>query len=300
MSMSEVFNPAFSNAFGMAKAGPMQTKNCGGCAEYIAISERCVALMPSTISYLEAASLPLVALTTCQGIGKHVKDGVSVLVLGGSGGVGSFAVQYAKAKGCFVTCTCGGRNVELLNRLGVDRIIDYQNEDWGEVLRGENYDVIFDCVGGVENWNRAEGVLKSGGHYVTISGDTQDKMNVGRLVSIAGSWIGRNFMSLFNHPDYSYFTTDPTKAYLQLIEVRQLIDGGFIVPVIDNSRGKFNFENIAEAFEYSMEGRVTGKLVIQIDDDNCEKKVSELNEEKQNFDLEKEEIVGGDGEDLYE
>jgi len=176
-----------------------------------------------------------------------------------------------------------------------------KKEDWGEVLVGENYDVIFDCVGGIENWNRAEKVLKTGGNYVTISGDVQDKMSVSRLVGIAGSWIGRNFMSLFNSPKYSYFTTDSSKAHVQLIEVRQLIDGGFIVPVIDHSRGKFNFENIADSFEYSMEGRVTGKLVIHIDDDNCLMKALD---EPQNplIDLTPPEIydVEGDGEDLYE
>jgi len=208
---------------------------------------------------------------------------------------GSFAVQYAKAKGCHVTTTCGERNVELLHQLGADRVINYQKEDWGDVLGGENFDVIFDCVGGVDNWNRAQRVLKGTGHYVTISGDVQSKMNVGRLVGIAGSWIGRNFMSLFNHPQYSFFNIDATRGHIQLIEVRQLIDGGFIVPVIDHSRGNFNFDNIAEAFEYSMEGRSTGKLVIHIDEDNCLKRSLDWGDRPQIDFVVDEEL--GDGED---
>jgi len=148
------------SVYGMTKPVGNGKTNCGACAEYVAISERCVAVMPKTTSYLEAASFPLIALTTVQGIGRYVRDGTKILIIGGSSGVGSFAVQYAKAKGCYVSSTCSTKNLEMVSGLGADRVIDYTKENWGDLLAGGEYDVIFDCVGGIENWNSSSRVLK--------------------------------------------------------------------------------------------------------------------------------------------
>jgi len=264
-----------NSVYGMTKPVGNGKTNCGACAEYVAISERCVAVMPKTTSYLEAASFPLIALTTVQGIGRYVRDGTKILIIGGSSGVGSFAVQYAKAKGCYVSSTCSTKNLEMVSGLGADRVIDYTKENWGDLLAGGEYDVIFDCVGGIENWNSSSRVLKKKGNFVTIAGDVQDQMSVSRLFGIAGSWIGRNVMSLFNNPQYSYFTCNATRAHVQLIEVRQLIDGGFIKPVID-PEGIFTMDKLGDAFEKSMGGRTRGKIVIIIDEEHYQKNPSEM------------------------
>jgi len=201
-----------------------------------------------------------------QGVGKYAKDNHKVLVLGGSGGVGSFAVQYCKAKGCFVAATCGERNVELLNHLGVDKVINYQVENWWESLQGEDYDVIFDCVGGEHNWVFAERVLKlKGGNYITIAGDDNNfNLQVGNLVGIVASVIQRKVMSFLNHPNYYFVTVDCTKANDQLIEVRGLIEGGFIRPVIRHEADAFNLGNIAQAFAQSIGGHTTGKIGVVV------------------------------------
>jgi len=145
------------SVYGCAKVTGPRTQ--GALADFIAISERCLAKIPNNLTYLEAASFPLVGLTTIQGIGKITKDGMKVLILGGSGGVGSFAVQYCRAKGCHVTATAGERNIQFVTDLGADKVVNYQ-DNWGEILAGENFDLIFDTVGGNENFGKAEKVIK--------------------------------------------------------------------------------------------------------------------------------------------
>jgi len=251
--------------YGMAKfLGP---RYCGGAAEFIAISERCCAKMPRNLTFLEAASIPMVGMTTIQSIGRYAKDNHKILVLGGSGGCGSFAVQYCKAKGCYVVATCGERNMNLLIELGADRVINYAEENWWEVLSGENFDAIFDTVGGAENWENSARVLKKKGAFATISGDKQDKFSVGNIASLVANYIGRNAKSLVGNPSYSHITTDPTKANTQLIEVRGLIEGNHIKPVIKHENNAFNLENMVDAFNQIIDGHTTGKISIMVDGD---------------------------------
>jgi len=267
--------------YGMAKGFP-GSRICGAAAEYMAISERCLARMPNGLNFGEAASFPLVALTTHQAIGKQSRDGVKVLILGGSGGVGCFAIQYAKARGCFVASTCSERNFDLLRELGCDQIINYQTEDWSVVLKDMDFDLIYDCVGGIEHWENATEIAnKKGSHYVTITGDAQgEKLSVMKLANIAGSYINRNFWALVKDtPKYNYLTTDPTKGSKQLLEIRNLIEAGFIKPTIDKEQNIFKLSNLDEAFEKSMSGRTVGKLVVIVDD--SEEKESDQVEDDQ-------------------
>jgi len=268
------------NVYGMAKA--LGNRCCGAAAEYMAISERCLAMMPRNLDYIDAASFPLVALTTYQCCAKVFLDSTKVLILGGSGGVGSFGIQYAKARGCFVAATCSERNVLLLQELGCDQIINYQTENWEEVLNNMEYDVIFDCVGGIDSWKKAPKVLKKNGYYVTIAGDVQDKLTPARLIDIAANYVGRNIKSLVGDtPKYSYPTCDGSKGSTQLLEIRHLIEGGFIKAVLDRESNVFHLHNLSDAFEYSMSGRVVGKVVVIVDETK-----EEFNNEEEIDDLE--------------
>jgi alcohol dehydrogenase len=258
--------------YGMTKSFGLHSASA--CADFVAISERCLAKIPTNLTFAEAASFPLVGMTTIQSIGKYTKDGTKVLILGGSGGVGSFTVQYCKAKGCHVAVTCGERNIGLMKELGAETVINYREQNWFDELAGANYDLIYDTVGGIENWKNAEKVLKKKGVFATISGDEQSEFTAGKVLDLATSYIGRNIMSLFNKPSYSLIQCNPTKASTQLLEIRQLIEGGFIRPIYSDEN-IFNIDNIKDAFSKSMEGRTVGKLIVVLSSD-AEKKADEL------------------------
>jgi NADPH:quinone reductase-like Zn-dependent oxidoreductase len=152
-----------------------KTKGGGAAAEYCAISECLVAQKPYTLSHEEAGSIPLAGLTALQALKKgKIKTGQKVLILGGSGGVGSLAVQIGKAHGAYVAATCSTKNVQWVrDHLGADQVIDYTQQDWVQVLKGQEFDIVFDTVGG--GWNDANMVAKSGSHFVTIVGDTKEQ-----------------------------------------------------------------------------------------------------------------------------
>jgi len=252
------------NVYGMAKA--FGNTKFGAAAEYMAIPEVCLAMMPRNLDFVGAASLPLVALTTYQCCAHLMLDGTKVLILGGSGGVGSFAIQYAKARGCHVVSTCSERNVLLLEELGCDQIINYQNENWEEVLEGQKFDLIFDCVGGIDNWNNSHRVLRKNGSFVTIAGDVQTPLSASRILDIGLNLVGRNLKYLFtDSPSYSYTIAKGNKGSTQLLEIRHMVEGGLIKPIVDRETNLFSLENLHEAFEYSMSGKVIGKVVVLVD-----------------------------------
>src|SRR2546430_2852931 len=124
----------------------------GAFAEYVCASESAVVVKPDNVTFEQAASVPIAALTALQGLRLgglgdkgHIQPGHKVLINGASGGVGTFAVQIAKSFGADVTAVCSTRNVEMVRSIGADRVIDYVQEDFTK--SGQRYDLIFDCVG---------------------------------------------------------------------------------------------------------------------------------------------------------
>jgi NADPH:quinone reductase-like Zn-dependent oxidoreductase len=234
---------------------------CGGCAEYVVLPEKVVAKKPFNLSHIEAASLPLVGETSYQALvhTAGLQKDQKILILGGSTATGSCAIQLAKHIGAFVAATCSTRNVELLEGLGADKVIDYTKEEWFEVLKGEEYDMIYDTVGGLDSWLHSKSILKpSTGIYVTIAGDNQTKISLGKALSVGSSILNRKFWSLFGEPRYSYLTTRTT--WTDLYEIRKLVEDGAIRPVIDKV---YSMEEVAQAFEMSKSGKARGKLVIR-------------------------------------
>src|SRR5207248_8399730 len=119
----------------------------GAFAEYVSVPENAVALKPTRLTFEEAATVPVSAVTALQGLRDkgHIRPGQKVLINGASGGVGTFAVQIAKAFGTEVTAVCSTRNLETARKIGADHVIDYTQEDFSR--KGQTYDLIFDVVG---------------------------------------------------------------------------------------------------------------------------------------------------------
>ena len=139
----------------------------GAAADYVAVPAADLAARPRTTTHVETAALPLAALTAWQALHDHarVRAGEDVLVHGGAGGVGAFAVQLAHAAGAHVTTTARGTDVALVTRLGAERVLDYEHEAFDET--GPTYDVVVDTVGG-DTLDRSYAVLRPGGRLITL------------------------------------------------------------------------------------------------------------------------------------
>jgi len=212
----------------------------GSYAEFIEIKASEVALMPKTITYDEAATIPVAGTTAWETLINRAKiqKGQRVLILGASGGVGSMAVQIAKSKGCHVIGTTSNVNIDFVRNLGCDEVIDYTSQDLSERLR--DIDVVLDTVGG-DHQEKAFMVLKRGGILVSIASkpnqDTANKYGV----------------------RCEYASAGPNAHILN--ELRSLIEMGQLRPVIDKV---FRLEDAKQAQNYSQSGKARGKIVLEV------------------------------------
>jgi len=246
--------------FAMADFG-----KCGAFADYVAIHTKFLAHKPKGLTHVEAASIPLAGLTTYQALldHAHLKEGQKLLIVGGSSGTGSFGVQLAKHMGAYVVAVCSGKNVEFVQSLGADQVIDYMKDDWGEMLKDQNFDVVYDCVGGFDLWRKSHQVLKKGGHFATIAGDTQTKISIGKVFEVAGAIINRKFWSIVSDgPQYDFILAKALGT--QLEDIKELIEKGAIRASICKV---YPLEEIVAVFEESMTQRARGKIVVAVVDD---------------------------------
>ncbi|PCI49274.1 MAG: alcohol dehydrogenase [Moraxellaceae bacterium] len=215
------------------------------CAEYAAIGEHQIAAMPNSLSFIEAGTIPLAGLTALQGlnIGK-LKEGQKVLVIGASGGVGTFAVQIAKAIGAEVTGVCSDRNIELVKGLGADAVIDYTSRDY--LSEAADYDLVFDTTS-YFSLSLCESLLKDDGIYVTTVGGGKAYLNL----------IKDNI--IFNRQKSKFVLVKSNTSDLNVL--RKYIDEGQLKPVLD---GEYPLEEIHQAFARSKTGRAAGKIAIQV------------------------------------
>ncbi|MCA9628670.1 MAG: NADP-dependent oxidoreductase [Myxococcales bacterium] len=235
-----------------------------GCyAEYVAIDESMVAKKAERLSHVQAASLPLVALTAWEALFAfgRLEPGQKVFVQAGAGGVGSVAIQLAKHFGAAeIAASCSTRNVELVRSLGATRIVDYTKEAYDDVLRG--YDVVLDALGG-EHKERAFAVLKPGGALASIvagipTATEKYGPNLGVLVagwqmlsfSLRARLKGKRAANLMRKSDGEL-----------LGRIMNLAEDGAIEPLIDRT---YPLEEISEAHRYAETGRARGKIVIQV------------------------------------
>ena len=227
----------------------------GSWAEYAAASAARLTRKPASVSFEEAAAVPVAGLTALQALRDHgaVEPGQKVLVNGASGGVGTYTVQIANALGADVTAVCSTRNVDQARSLGANRVVDYTREDY---TRGdERYDVIVD-VAGTHSWRQNRRVLVAGGTLVLTGMPTGNHVTgpIGRLARLwLTSRIGHGRKLVF-------FICKPNRS--NLATLRDLIEEGKVHPAVDRV---YPLGEIADALETMGEGHVQGKLVVRID-----------------------------------
>jgi alcohol dehydrogenase len=235
----------------------------GTFAEQIALPEKFIALKPAAVSHGEAASLPLVGLTTLQAFGRAgARAGQRILIHAGSGGVGTFAVQYARHLGLDVTSTTSSKNADFVKSLGADRVIAYDRENYLE--QGGDYDIVYDTLGGAFTVDAFK-LVKRGGVVISLSGppdrDFAQREGAGWLVRVAVWLMGRKVYAASAKAGaaYCWFFTEANGD--QLRDIAALVDNGAIKPVIDR---EFAFEQLPDALRYLEAGRARGKVVLKL------------------------------------
>jgi len=227
----------------------------GALADYVTSTEVGLALKPANISFEQAAAVPVAGLTALQGLRDyaHVARGQKVLINGASGGVGTFAVQIAKAFGAEVTGVCSTRNVDLVRSIGADHVIDYTREDFTRT--GSRYDVIFDAVGnrGVRDLERS---LTPRGVVVLVGAAPSLEPWLGPLEGLMKVRV----LSPFLHHRYVSFFADANKT-ADLDTLRDLIQSGKVTPVIDR---RYPLSEAPAAMRYLEAGHARGKVIIGV------------------------------------
>jgi NADPH:quinone reductase-like Zn-dependent oxidoreductase len=226
----------------------------GAFAEYTCASESKLVTKPDRISFDQAAGVPIAALTALQGLRDHgrLQPGQKVLINGAAGGVGTFAVQIAKAFGAEVTGVCSTKNVDPVRSIGADHVIDYTREDFAR--SGQHFDLLFDCVG-----NRAlsacRRVLTPKGIYVGIGGGGPGTSSF-RLVFDS---IAQMLLSWFVSQKLIGFIAKTRQE--DLATLQELMTSGRITPVVDR---RFPLSDISEAIRYLEAGHARGKVIITV------------------------------------
>jgi NADPH:quinone reductase-like Zn-dependent oxidoreductase len=236
----EVFGTTFMRGF-------------GAFAERAAVAEDLLEPKPAGLSFEQAAAVPLAALTALQGLrdGAGVRAGDRVLVIGASGGVGTFAVQIAKALGAEVTGVCRTRNVEQARALGADHVVDYTAEDVTRL--GRRYDVVFQ-VAGTLTASACRRLLTPGGTVALVSGDSPGHW-LGPLGRIARGVLQSRFVS------QRVVLVGVKAGKSDLHTLRELIEAGDVTPVIDRT---YSLADAVDAVAYQDTGHARGKVVITV------------------------------------
>jgi NADPH:quinone reductase-like Zn-dependent oxidoreductase len=212
----------------------------GAAAEFTVISKEFLAPKPKTLDPIQAACLPLAALTAWQGLFEHgqLAKGRRVLIHGAAGGVGSFAVQLAHHHGAYVIGTVSTTNIAAARRLGADEVIDYTRTRFQQVV-GE-VDLVFDTVGG-DRLERSASVVRPGGRLVSVASEPSQQQAAARGIKSI------------------YFVISPNGN--QLVELAKLVDQGQLQPAVDKV---FLLAQARQAFERSLTAHPAGKIVLQI------------------------------------
>jgi NADPH:quinone reductase-like Zn-dependent oxidoreductase len=225
----------------------------GAFAEYVCVSEDTVALSPANLTFEQAASVPLAAVTALQGLRDigQIQVGHKVLINGASGGVGTFAVQIAKSFGAEVTGVCSTRNVDMVRSIGADHVIDYTQENF--IRAGQRYDLMLDLVGN-RSPSEFRRVLNPKGVYVASFGQPEHRW-LGPVAQLLRMFVMSRFVS-------QRMTTFTAKENNQdLVVLKELIEAGKVTPVIDRT---YTLSEVPDAIRYIEEGHTQGKIVITV------------------------------------
>jgi NADPH:quinone reductase-like Zn-dependent oxidoreductase len=224
----------------------------GACAEYACTSESALVTKPNNVTFEQAASVPVAALTALQGLRDkgQIQPGQKVLINGAAGGVGTFAVQIAKSFGADVTGVCSTRNVEMVRSIGADRVIDYTQEDFTQGT--QRFDLIFDCVGN-HSLSACRRVLNPNGICVMAGGPSKVWIALTRALKAL-------VLSRFMSQKFVMFIARSNKEDLNIM--CELMEAGKVRPVIDK---RYSLSEVPEAIRYLEEGHARGKVVITLE-----------------------------------
>jgi len=223
----------------------------GAFAEYACTRESKLVIKPADVTFEQAASVPVAALTALQGLRDkgHIQPGQKVLINSAAGGVGTFAVQIAKSFGAEVTGVCSTRNVDLVRSIGADHVIDHTQQDFTE--SGERYDVIFDCYVN-HSLSACRRVLNPKGTYVMVGGPAK-RWTIGILAPVVKALM----LSPFVSQKFVVFIARSSKEDLTIIS--ELMATGKVTSVIDR---RYRLSEVPEAIRYLEQRHAQGKVVI--------------------------------------
>jgi len=252
----------------------------GTFAEYTVCPATNLAKVPSNITPMEAAAMPLVSQTAFQALEVlQIKKTDRLLILGGGTACGLAATQIARNHiGCSEVDVTSSRE-EMCMKLGATSVVNYREDKWFEVFKDYGFDAIFDCVGGIESWDlcRSEGVLKKNGRFATIVGDDTDgfDINFGFVASMMGKVINRKFWAALGEQSWDFVAEDAGK---NMQDVAAMIQDGKLKAVLDDE-SPFEFGDYMKMFEKIQSHKVTGKLVMKLVSDNDDRKEFEVSTE---------------------
>lgn len=217
----------------------------GSFAEYVCTQGKALALKPAHLTFEQAAAVPVAGLTALQALRDkgQIQPGQKVLINGAAGGVGTFAVQIAKALGAEVTAVCSTRNVEMVQALGADQVIDYTQENFTQ--SGQTYDLLLDAVGN-HSLSACRRVVHATGAYVMVAGSPTHLLKAVILSRFARQRLVF-FIATNNRED--------------LVFLKELIEAGKVTPVIDR---RYTLREVPEAIRYLGKGHARGKVVINV------------------------------------
>jgi NADPH:quinone reductase-like Zn-dependent oxidoreductase len=223
----------------------------GAYAEYVTVGKE-IAPKPANLTFEEAAAVPIAGLTALQGLRDYgkIQPGQKVLINGASGGVGTFAVQIAKAFGAEVTAVCSTRNIECAHSLGADHVVDYTREDF--TRSGQKYDLLFDVVGS-RSWFACRRVLKPNATVVLVGGPRTP------VIGPLGHIIKMRLASMGSGRKVVFFVAKFTPE--DLMALQDLLETGKVKPFVERT---YPLPQIADAMRYLGTGHVQGKLVISM------------------------------------
>lgn len=236
----------------------------GSLAEYAAVPERAAALKPANLDFVQAASIPMVGLTSWQAFTERMqlKAGQKVFVPAGSGGIGTFAIQLAKHLGAKVGTTTSTANVELVRSLGADEVIDYKKQEFEDTLRG--YDAVLGTIRG-DGLEKALRIVKPGSTVVSLIGPPDAAFARARGMNFVLKFVFSLLSSKINrlakkkNSKYSFLFVRPDGR--QLTKIGELLQSSRIRPVVDRV---FPFDQAQEGLAYLEAGRAKGKVVVQM------------------------------------
>lgn len=236
----------------------------GSLAEFAVVPENAAALKPANLDFVQAASIPMVGLTSWQALKEraNLRAGQKVFIPAGSGGIGTFAIQLAKHLGATVGTTTSTGNVELVRSLGADEVVDYKKQDFEKVLGG--YDVVLGTLKGAE-LEKSVGILKPGSKIVSLIGPLDaafaDAKRLNFFLRFVFGLMSRKIMRLARKRavTYSFLFVRPDGD--QLGDIGKLLEAERIKPVIDKV---FPFEKAKDALAYLAQGRSRGKVIVKM------------------------------------